>query len=134
MQIMHRRAHVRIGLVLLLTMGLSIAEAALASACSPAMGDTHDPVTGTRDLMVDMPAPHDCPPAHQDDPQNHRNNGFPCPFAPAGVAAGCTASAVLPGTIATLSPALAEMAVTSSHIETTPHVLRGISIFHPPKA
>jgi hypothetical protein len=139
---MHRRARFLVGLVLLVTMGLSIAETVWAATCSPNMGvgsamasmDGMEGMPGMEHMasMGDVPADDDCMPGHSPEPWNGGDGG-PCPFSPAGASQGCVAAS-LPAcgaNVATLDPIDMIVAVSA---ETTPHMLRTASIFHPPKA
>lgn len=133
MQIMHRRTRFLIGLVLLVTMGISLVETVWAAACTPEMGSMAASAMASMDGMDDMPMGHDCMPGHAHENQQSDDEPAPCPFAPAG-AAGCAAVASLPGPGPTVgSPAPSEM-IAPILVETTRHLLRTASIFHPPKA
>jgi hypothetical protein len=129
-----RRARYRIaGALLLSTLLLSMAEAAWAAACEPAMAEMPESAMGWMAGMAEMPAGHECPPGHG---HNHNGTGETdanCPFAPAG-GLGCAASASLPagGTDVTVPAPMK----TLRHVGTAviAHPLHAHPIFHPPKA
>ena len=128
---MNRGTRLLIGLLLLATMSVSLAETVWAASCAPAMGNMAAArlALPPADGMDDMPADHDCMPGHE-----HRSeNGPPCPFTPAGAAPGCTATALLPGRpVAPNTPSFSDATHPPSD-DASPHLLRTASIFHPPK-
>lgn len=140
---MRRRTRALIGLALVSTMGLSLAETVWASACSPTMEEAVGSAsTGSMDDMQpmhepsgsDLPAGHDCMPGHAHEPTHDNESGSSCPFAPAGAAQGCAATASLPAAVATpVLPVPLYLALRSS-ILSVPHLISAASIFHPPKA
>ncbi|HUF51826.1 MAG TPA: hypothetical protein VMN60_13450 [Longimicrobiales bacterium] len=140
---MHRRAHLLVGLVLLGTMGVSLAETIWAATCVPDMAVMSDAAMASMDDMDDMggmdgmdgmPRDHDCMPGHPHDRSQGGDDGIPCPFAPAGAAQGCAASASLPGSGATVAQLTLSDVIILPSGESTPHLLQTASIFHPPKA
>jgi uncharacterized protein involved in copper resistance len=132
---MNRRTRFLSGLVLLVTMSVSVAETVWAAACAPDMGSMAASATTTTSMegMDDMPADHDCMPGHEHDRQQRGDNGPACPFSPAGAAQGCAASALLPSPVPPLSSPSHTDVVLPPSDDASPRLLRTASIFHPPK-
>ena len=133
---MNRRTRFLIGLVLLGTMHVTVAETVWAAACAPDMGSMTSPSAATSPMegMDDMPADHESMPGREHDRQQRGDNGSRCPFSPAGAAQGCAASALLPSSVTPLnSPSHPDVVLPPSD-DVSPHQLRTSTIFHPPKA
>lgn len=117
---------------MLVALALSLVEGAWASTCASGDGMS-DMVAMTDGVIPDMPTGHDClPGSDSSDPAQHEHDS-PCPF-PTGMTRGCAAAASLPASTITITAPSPEDAAVVQTIETSPHLLRVATIFHPPKA
>lgn len=128
-----RRIRFRLaGAVLATTLLLSLAEAAWAGSCDPAMAEMVASKEAGMAGMAGMPSGHECPPGHGHDHDGTEGGDTNCPFAPAA-GIGCAASASL--------PAIATAALEPPPVRVLLHLPNGVvahdrhalAIFHPPK-
>lgn len=131
MNFMHRRLRALIGLTLLVTMSLSLAETVWATVCAPDMANMSAEAMGMMD-MPDMPAGDPDIPAHQQD-SDEGDESSSCPFSPAGTSQNCASAAVLPAHVVTLNSPFFTDALLPLSDDASPHLLRTALIFHPPK-
>lgn len=86
------------------------------------------------EAMPDMLVDHDCMSGHEREEHQGDEPGAPCPFGAAGMLQGCAATASLLVVNDEMPLPSPEGPVRSPMVETSPHLLRVASIFHPPKA
>lgn len=123
---MSHRNRVLSGLFALLAMTTSLAEAAWASMCVPAMDMEH---------ATAMPAGDDCMSAASGDNSCDGPAGSerPCPFGPAAAAQGCGAVPSLPAqALQAPSSSFANSGSAFSR-EVRREILLETSLFHPPR-